>query len=88
MSNTYKERHPDTLYPISDLQEEDGLILLWELPLDKPPTLVYAGEVGLADDQEETARYFSVVSPINSIVHNGVTTSYEWYEKYVLGKKE
>lgn len=97
MFNEYKQRDYNTLYPISDLCEEDGLVLLWkgDAPFNpneqeetETPVLGWGGDSSLKDDEEGGFKFFTAIPPINFIEHNGVKMSYEWYLIEVLKVKQ
>lgn len=82
-------KYPDTLYPINTIHEEDGLCLLWKIPISEPPLLIHPldDDFDEVDLKDEGYTHFShLVCPANIIV-DGISMSYEYWEKNLQGKK-
>lgn len=83
-------KYPDTLYPIEDLHEDDGLCLLWQVPIEGPPILIHP----LDDDYDEVewlkehgyTHFSHIVCPANIVVA-GISMSYEYWEENLQEKK-
>lgn len=74
-------RHSDTLYPIDQLHEDDGCVLLWRVPICEPPSIGWAGQPETEDDiQDNSITHFSIIPNMTSVVDKGISMSYEMYE--------
>ena len=70
----------DTLYPIEDLHEDHGCVLLWRVPINEPPILGFATDDDTISELEDGYyTHFSILCSPKYVVSKGIHMTYEYF---------
>lgn len=74
-----KDTCPHTLYPIADLHEDDGCVLLWRVPVNEPPILGWCTDDTIEEIEQGYYTHYSLLPIPKYVVAKGIHMGYEYF---------